>query len=117
MPRLNIIVLDQTPEDANTYNFVLWADVPAARQTYYANPNAKSAWSGATTTDNTNLQTGLVAERVFAQRVQAGTTLAQIEAFMQTQWQNYQSYVNSYNPWIHYGSTWDGNTWTVLTGA
>jgi hypothetical protein len=117
MPRLNVIVLAQSPEDVNTYQVVLWADVPVARQTYYANPNAKSAWSGATTTDNTNLQTGAVVESIASQRVPPNTPLAQIEAFLQQQWTAYQNQITNYNPWIHYGSTWDGTTWTVLTGA
>ena len=69
MPRLRVIILDQTSDDANTYNCVMWADVPAARQSYYANANAKSAWNGATAADNTNLQTGVMVEQLTVQRV------------------------------------------------
>jgi hypothetical protein len=117
MPRLRVIVLAQDPSDVNTYGVVFWADVPAARQTYYANPNAKSAWTGATTADNTNLQTGTVVEQSFTQRVPPGTAIGQVEAFLAQAWTDYQNQINAYNPWIHYGSTWDGTTWTVLTGA
>ena len=117
MPRLNVIVLDQHLDDLNTYNVVLWADVPAARQARYANASAKSAWSGATAADNTNLQTGVMVESQFSQRIPAGSTLPQIEAFLQTAWQNFQNRINSDNPWVRYGSTWDGTTWTVLTNG
>jgi hypothetical protein len=117
MPRLNVIVLSQTLEDLNTYNVALWADVPVARQTFYANPNAKSAWDGATTTDNTNLQNGSVIERVITQRLTPGTSRAQFEAFLQTAWQNFQNQVTNVNPWSVYGSNWDGTTWTLVTVA
>jgi hypothetical protein len=117
MPRLRVIILDQTSDDANTYNCVMWADVPAARQSYYANANAKSAWNGATAADNTNLQTGVMVEQLTVQRVPPNTPLAQVEAFMAQLWQNYQTQITGNNPWIHYGSTWDGTTWTILTGA
>lgn len=112
MPRLNIIMLERTPDDVRV---ALWADVPAARQTFYANINAKSAWVGATTADNTALQNGSVSENVVVQRVPPGATLAQVQGFLQTQWQNYQTYINNFNPWNHYGSTWDGITWAMVT--
>lgn len=117
MPRLRVIVLDQDQNDLNNYRYALWADVPVGRQTFYANPSAKSAWTGATTTDNTNLQNGSVVEQVSTQRVPSGSTLAQIEAFLQTQATNYQTFITNFNPWSHYGSTWDGTTWNVVTVA
>jgi len=117
MPRLRVIFLAGTPDDPNTWQAALWADVPAARQSYYANPNAKSAWAGATATDNTNLQSGVMAEQVITQRVPVGTSIAQIETFLQNQWQTFQNEITNNNPWIHYGSTWDGTTWTIVTGS
>jgi|SRR5215472_14886434 len=117
MPRLNVIILDQHQDDPNTWNAVLWADVPTARQVRYANPDAKSAWSGATAADNTNLQNGSVVELLMAQRTAAGTTLAQLEALLQTQWTNYQSSITSYNPWRFSGTNWDGTTWTQVNNG
>lgn len=114
MPRLNVIVLTQTGGDLSA---AMWADVPAARQQYYANAGAKSAWTGATTQDNTNIQSGSVAETVVVQRVPAGATLNQIENFLQNLWQQYQTSITNANPWLHYGSTWDGTTWTIAIGA
>jgi hypothetical protein len=117
MPRLNVIVLDQVNGDPTIYRYVLWADVPAARQTYYAAANAASVWKGATATDNTNIASGAMAEQVSELRVPSGWTIAQVEAQLQSLWQTYSTYISNYNPWIHYGSTWDGNTWTVVTGG
>jgi hypothetical protein len=113
MPRLNVIFLAATSD--GDWQAALWADVPASRQTFYADPSAKSVWSGATTTDNTNLQTGVMVEKVITQRVPPGTGIPAIEQFLQNQWTAYQASVNSFNPWVHYGSTWDGTTWTVIT--
>jgi len=115
MPRLNIIVLEQA-DDGVTYRYAMWADAPSARQSFYANPAAKSAWSGATTTDNTNLQSGAVVEKISTIKVTPGTTLGQIEAFLQSIWTAYQAQITASNPWVRYGSTWDGSTWT-LTGV
>jgi hypothetical protein len=123
MPRLRVIFLAGTPDDPNTWQAALWADVPAARQTFYADPSplppnqaAKtSAWLGATAADNTNLQNGSVTERVITQRVPPGTNISQVENYLQAVWSNFQDSVNNNNPWVHYGSTWDGTTWNVVT--
>ena len=123
MPRLNVIFLAGTPDDPNTWQAALWADVPTARQSFYAHhtptgdPPYTSAWSGATAADNANLQNGLVTERVITQRVPPGTTITQVETFLQNQWQQFQNEITNYNPWVHYGSTWDGTTWTVLSNG
>jgi hypothetical protein len=95
----------------------MWADVPSSRQTFYADPTAtrKSQWSGATAADNTNLQNGSVTELVITQRVPPGTNISQIETFLQNQWTNFQNDVTNNNPWVHYGSTWDGTTWNIVT--
>lgn len=117
MPRLRVIILDQPDGDPSNYNYALWADVPAARQSFYANPSAVSAWKGALAADNTALQNGSVIELVTSQRVPPGSSLAQIETFLQNRWQDYQTFITNYNAWSHYGSTWDGTTWTVVTGS
>jgi len=114
MPRLNIIILEK---DSDDFRFVMWADVPAARQTRYADPNKVSAWSGATTQDNSNLKSGAVVETVVTQRTPSGSSQAQIQNFLQDQWTAYQAQINSYNPWVRYGSTWDGTTWTMVNNG
>src|SRR6516164_1423046 len=115
MPRLRVIFLAGTPDDPNTWQAALWADVPAARQSFYANTGAKSAWSGATAADNTNLQNGSMSESVISLRVSPGTTISAVETELQGKWQTFQNDVTNSNPWAHYGSTWDGTTWNVVT--
>jgi len=119
MPRLRVIFLAATPDDPtqNTWTALLWADVPASRQTFYASANKTSAWSGATAADNTNLQNGSVVEQAITQRVPPGTNISQIENYLQAVWSNFQNDVTNNNPWVHYGSTWDGTTWNIVTVA
>jgi hypothetical protein len=117
MPRLRIIVLDQPDGNPNSYNVAFWADVPAARQGYYASTGAGSQWKDALPADIAALQNGSVVEHVRPHQMPSGTTLAQIEAYLQNQWQNYQNAVTNFNSWVHYGSTWDGTTWTITTGG
>jgi hypothetical protein len=116
MPRLRIIVLDQPQGNSLSYNVIFWADVPAARQSYYTNKDAVSAWSGALATDQSALQSGAMVELVQPHQLPPGTTMAQVMAYLQNQWQSYQNQVTNYNPWLHYGSTWDGTSWVVTTG-
>lgn len=115
MARLRIIVLDR--DNDNTYNFLMWADVPAARQSHYANASAVSAWSGAQAADNTALQNGSVVELKTSQRIPTGASLAAIQAFLAAKWTDYQAQINSYNPWQRYGTTWDGTTWTMTNNG
>ncbi|MGE5165129.1 MAG: hypothetical protein ACM3IH_14045 [Sphingobacteriales bacterium] len=115
MARLRVIVLDRT--DPDTYRYALWADVPLARQKFYANASLKSVWVDATAADNTALQSGSVTETVSEQRVPSGATLTQIEGFLQTRWNDFQTYITNFNPWQRYGSTWDGTSWSVLSNG
>jgi hypothetical protein len=115
MPRLRVIVLDQPNGNPLSYNAIFWADVPAARQPYYANPNATSAWLNVQAADLTALQNGSMVEQVLTHQLPSGTTMAQAMSYLQAQWQNYQNQITNYNPWLHYGSTWDGTQWVVTT--
>lgn len=115
--RFRIIILDQPDGNPEEYNVVFWADVPAARQVYYANAATVSAWKDANGTDLSNLQSGAVVERVGRYHRTPGQSLAQIEASLQSLWTSYQAQINSYNPWQRYGSTWDGSTWVITNGA
>jgi len=112
MASKRIIILDKLPE-ANRYRYALWADVPPARQAFYAAPERASAWIGASAGDNAALAAGQVVERVDIISVAAGSTLAGIQAELQATWQKFQDEINNQNPWIRYGTTWDGSTWAV----
>lgn len=111
MPRLRIIILDRDRENAAQFRYVLWADVTFTRQAFYARPGAVSSWKDATAADNTNIANGVVAERVDVISRQPGGTLAQIQADLVASWTAFQAEVNTVNPWVRYGTTWDGTTW------
>jgi hypothetical protein len=110
MARLRVIVLDRPAPDV--YRYVFWADVPAARQAFYANPTAVSAWKDALAADLTALRNGSVVEKVDSLKVPAGSTLAQAQAFLAARHADYQAQVTAYNPWVRYGTTYDGASWT-----
>jgi hypothetical protein len=116
--RFRVIVLDKSDlSNQNVFRYVLWADVPAARQPFYVQPaDTVSAWSGAQTGDNAQLVSGAVAEKVDTIQVAPGTGMPAIQAEIQIRWQTYQEQVTNLNPWNRYGSTWDGTTW-VLGGV
>ena len=111
MPAKRVIILEQL--DTRTYRYALWADVPLARQTYYANPAASSEWKQATAADVAALASGAVVEHVDHFVVEAGTGLPAVRALLQTQWQGFQDRITSDNPWVRYGTFWDGATWTA----
>lgn len=113
MPRLRIIVLDQAVP--GTWRYLLWADVPAARQAFYTSTSAKSEWKDALAPDNINLQQGIVAEQAGFINT-PGFTVPQLQAELQARWTDFQNEVNAKNPWTRYGSAWNGTTWTS-TGA
>ena len=102
MPRLRVIVLEKT--GPLYYRFALWADVPTARQRFYASTGAVSAWSDATSGDNANLQSGSVAERVDTYNVNSTDNVASVEAILGNVWQSFQDGVTSANKWQFYGS-------------
>jgi hypothetical protein len=117
MPRLRVIILNETADDPDTYNVLFWADVPTARQSHYADPNKVSAWLNATTADNDALKSGAVVEQQGIARHAQGTGMTAIQAFLQQRWQDYQTFITNSNPWQRFGSTWDGATWTVLNNG
>ena len=123
MARQIIILENQIPgrgaTDPISYRYVFWLSVPAARQTFFANATATSAVIGATGPEISAIQSGSIKELVGVFSSAPGTTIAQIEASLATQFATAQTALNSaaQNPWDHYGTTWDGATWTLVTVA
>ena len=110
MARLRIIVLDH---DDRKFNYLVWADVPVSRQTFYADVNKISAWKDAIAADNTALQLGQVVEMAYSVSMPPGATNAQIRAEMVSVANIFQTTITNYNPWDRYGSTWDGTSWVA----
>jgi hypothetical protein len=108
-----IIVLNRDTERPITLRFALWADVPVARQSFYADVSFVSAYRDATPAEMTALRSGAVVERVDQIVLPAGTSLAQIRAALITAFTRYQNSVTNDNAFDFYGTSWDGTAWTA----
>lgn len=112
MPSKRIIVLERIEAPTPIYRVAFWADVPSARQAFYADANKISAWSGASGAEKTDLQTGAVFERVETISVPAGFNLSQMQTLLQDRWTAFQAEVTAVNTFGRYGTFWDGTSWT-----
>ena len=109
-----IVVLERTNLNPPTIRYLLRADVPVARQPYYADAEKVSAYLNTPAGDLTALRAGEVTERV--DEVNVGTaTVAQIQTHLVGAQAAFQAHVNSQasNPWRYYGTSWNGTAWTV----
>jgi hypothetical protein len=111
MPIKRVIILERIERGRFTVAF--WADVPAARQPFYADPAKKSAWKDASVTENADVATGRVVERVQDIAAKPQATMGDIQALIEQTWAAFQAEVNTENPWNRYGTVWDGTAWTV----
>lgn len=111
-----IIVLEQLSAAPLMFRYLMWADVPAARQPFYAAKQAGmvSTWKDAVAGDNTALQNGSVTERVDQATFPAGTNLVQAETILLAIWTAFQAEITAANPWNRYGTFMDtANSWTA----
>ncbi len=126
MARQIIILEDVTPDrgigEPLVYRYVFWLAVPSARQAFYANATATSQVSkgpnAASAGELSAIQSGAILEIVEMINV-VGLNLTQIEAALVTRFTVAQAALNSAsaNSWDHYGSSYDGSSWTVNTVA
>jgi hypothetical protein len=114
--RFRIIILERLTPGTFNVRFVLWADVPANHQAFYANAEAKSAWPGADAGDTAALASGAVLERVDTLAMDTAASNAAVRQSLQERWTLFQAGVNADTTHSFYGSTWDGTTW-VPAGA
>lgn len=113
-----IIFLERLNEPSDmTFRYALWATVPAARVSAYANANATSAFKNASAPELAAIQAGQVVEKVDVLEAPAGTTRAQIQARLLTAFNAYQAQINAFNPTAFYGTFFDGSGWTVAGTA
>jgi len=113
-----IIILEHLhqPSD-NDYRYVFWLSVPVARQSFYANPLAVSAYPGATADELTAIRSGAIVEQVDVIPKLAGTTLGQLAASLVARFNEAQALLTAVNLYDRYGTYWDGSTWTNVTTA
>ena len=107
-----IIILDKIAGERPSYRVAFWADVPSARQSFYAGASLTSAWGDASVAENTALQAGSVVERVETFSADPPKSKSQIKVFLEARWMAFQAEIDAANPWNFYGSFWDGTTWT-----
>lgn len=111
-----VIVLEHVSNAPIIFRYAMWADVPSARQPFYAakQAGAVSAWKDAAAGDNTALQTGAVTEIVKDASFPQGTTIGQIETALAAEWATWNTSIQAANPWDRYGSFMDAsNVWTL----
>jgi hypothetical protein len=106
-----VIVLDRP--HAGRWNVAYWLTVPTARQGFYAQAGATSAWKDASAPELADLQSGVVREVVETYSVETTPTLSEVQAALEARWQALQDETDVYNPWLRYGSSWDGTAWTL----
>jgi hypothetical protein len=113
-----IIQLERTgmPSDQN-FRVAFWLDVPAARQSYYADASLTSAFKGITAPELAAIRSGEVIEVVEVLPKLASGTVGEWRADAVVRFNQLQTELNNRNPWARYGTRWDGTTWTPVTVA
>ncbi len=109
-----IIILERLSEPSDmTFRYLLWATVPAARVSAYANATATSAFRNATAPELAAIQAGQVVERVDVFEAPIGTPVATIQAALIAAFNRFQAQINAFNPTVRYGTAWDGVSWSA----
>lgn len=103
-----IIILEQL--DNRQYRYALWADVPAARQSLYAASAQPTAYTLASVNEKAALADGSVAEKI---GVIEAISVAEARQMLVDLWTEWQAQVSNRNPWIRYGTFWNGTGWTA----
>lgn len=113
-----IVILERTPNTSMIgFRYAMWADVPTTRQSFYANAEATSEVVNATQAELTQIQQGKITERTSETQFALGTPLATIQAALIVDFNAFQAEINAKNPWTHYGTNYDGSTWTLVQTA
>lgn len=109
-----IIILERLNEPSDMcFRYALWATVPVARVSAYANPTATSAYIGATQPEIDAIRAGQIVEQVAQFQAPIGTGIAAIQAALITAFNTFQAQINARNPTQRYGTFWDGSGWTA----
>ena len=109
MARLKIIVLET---NGNEISYAFWADVPAARQIFYADAGKASVWKDATAADNAALQNGSVVEKTDSIVFEPSAGAPRIRQELEALHNRFQNKITAHNPWNRYGTVFDGTAWT-----
>lgn len=107
-----IIVLEKLDNDLS-FKCAFWATVPAARIALYANAIASSQYKNASAPEIAALQDGSIVEKVETFNYAPGTALSVIQSDVIAKFNDFQSYITNFNPFVQYGRFWDGSSWTA----
>ncbi len=110
-----IIILDRP--DVNRFTVAFWLAVPVARQAFYANATATSAYKQASAGELSTIQSGAVVEQTGDFSYTAVSTLATVQAALVIEFNARQAAISAFNPWNRYGSFYDGTSWTAAGAA
>lgn len=108
-----IIILERVNEPSDySFKYVFWLDVPLTRQTMYANPDAVSMYKDATVAEIDTIRNGTIYEFSGEAFYPVGTSLSVITSDLIAKFNREQIRINNTNPWVKYGTYWDGSIWT-----
>lgn len=110
-----VIILERQDGSPIIYRVAFWLQVPAARQSYFANAAAVSVWKGASAAENSALAAGQIYEVVETVAMLPGDTEQAIAAALQVRWTNKQLEFNNSVLLYRYGTYWDGAGWTIVS--
>lgn len=124
MATRKIIVLQREDDPSQSgnihYLFLYWLTVPTARQPFYANASFVSLAIGTetpSTGDLASLRSGALVEEQHDAFWINGTPISQIQSDLINDYNASQARINAYNPWVRYGTSWDGTSWTAKSIA
>ena len=107
-----IVILEKQGGGFTSFKYLLWCDVPVGRQTFYANDSAGSVYRDASAGELSMIRSGSISEIVDVITVNPGATVALVQSALTIRFNNAQAQVTSDNPWVRYGTFWDGSSWT-----
>lgn len=121
MPRAILIERVQRTAPATAWRVVLWADVPAPRQRYYAKPATwNSAYRDASPSELADLRAGVLTEAVELIEVDTAdqtAAFATARAEAELLLSRFQTATTNRNVWNRYGTTFDGVSWTITNNG
>ncbi len=107
--------------NATAWKFVLWADVPLARQIRYARPNATSAWKEITPQELADLRAGVFTEKVIVIEIEPidfATAFVNARQEAVIQMNQFQAFITNNNPWLRTGTRYVGSgPWSIATNG
>ena len=118
MPAKRIIIGKRLSTLSMSYEYILWADVPAGNQLAYRNPAAVSAYENATAAELQAIRDGQVTEKAESFKASLGTSLATMQAVLEAKWTALQNSITAETPWDEYGRYWSNvPAWNATTGV